>query len=264
MGRLSRLAESRILTDLLELALVGLAFLLYFVVRANVIDRPEEAFANAESLVEIERSLGFFVEADWQKVILDHSFLVRIANFAYFWLDFPLIAIVGLVLFLRRKNDYKFTRDGLLASGALALITYNFFPVAPPRLVPEVGVIDTLQAFNNFSYQAQSTDFFVNPYAALPSLHVGWALVLAVGLVRACPGNLLVLGLAALHPVTQTVATVVTGNHYFVDAAAGLAVAALGLAAALLMDRFGYVWLSSAGRWFRRAIDAERVRSPES
>jgi membrane-associated phospholipid phosphatase len=130
----------------------------------------------------------------------------------------------------------------MLFSGALALISYTLLPVAPPRLLPEAGIIDTLQAFNNASYQAQSTEFFVNPYAALPSLHVGWALLLATGMVLAFPGNRFVLVLAIAHVLAQSSSTVFTGNHYFLDGAGGLVAAAGGLAFAAFMQRRGYEW----------------------
>jgi membrane-associated phospholipid phosphatase len=147
------------------------------------------------------------------------------------------------VLYFRRRPHYTFTRDAILTSGALALVAYAFFPVAPPRLLPGEGFIDTLQALDNLSYQAQSTDFFVNPYAAMPSLHVGWAFLVALGAVRAFPGNRLVLVLAVLHPIAQWSSTVFTGNHYFLDGVGGLAVAALGLGAATFMQRRGYAGL---------------------
>jgi membrane-associated phospholipid phosphatase len=165
---------------------------------------------------------------------------VRIFNFVYFWLDFPLIAALGLWMYARRRPQYTFTRDAILFSGALALVAYNLFPVAPPRLLPETGLIDTLQVFNNASYQAQSTEFFVNPYAAMPSLHVGWALLVATGMVLAFPRNRLVLALAVLHVLAQSSSTVFTGNHYFLDGAGGLAAAAAGLAFATFMQRTGY------------------------
>ena len=101
--------------------------------------------------------------------------------------------------------------------------------MAPPRLVPETGLIDTLQVFNNLSYQAQSTSFFVNPYAAMPSLHVGWAVLLAIGVWLAFPDNRLVRRWR-LHPLTQWASTVVTGNHFWLDGVGGLVAAAIGLA----------------------------------
>ena len=232
--------------DSLELALVGLAFLLYFVVRANVIDRPDLAIENAMRIVDLERTLGIYAEQAWQQAILDDRAIVRFFNFVYFWLDFPLIAGLGLLLYFRRRWYYTFTRDAILASGALALISYAFFPVAPPRLLPDAGFIDTLQALDNLSYQAQSTEFFVNPYAAMPSLHVGWAFLVALGVARAFPGNRVVLVLAVAHPVAQWSSTVFTGNHYFLDGAGGIVVAAMGLAAAVLMQRWGY---SLVGGW---------------
>jgi hypothetical protein len=146
-------------------------------------------------------------------------------------------------MYFKRRAHYTFTRDAILLSGASALICYALYPVAPPRLVPDLGIIDTLQALNNFSYQAQSTSFFVNPYAALPSLHVGWSVLLALGVVAAFGRYRLVWLLALLHPLTQTASTVITGNHYFLDAAAGLVAAAIGPAGAYALRRWGYPYL---------------------
>lgn len=233
----------RVYREAAELALVALAFLLYFVVRANVIDRPELAAANARAVLAVEDALGIDVERPLQQAVLGQEAIVRFFNFVYFWLDFPLIACLGLVMYARRRRHYTFTRDALLFSGGLALVVYFLFPVAPPRLLPESGLIDTLAAFDNLSYQAQSTSFFVNPYAAVPSLHVGWAFLLAVGVVRAFPASRGVLVLAALHPAAQWVSTVFTGNHYLLDGVAGLGVAAAGLAFALVMERWGYAVL---------------------
>jgi hypothetical protein len=234
------LTERRSYREAGELALVGLAFLLYFIVRANVIDRPELALANARDLVDLESKLGIFVEPDWQRWVLDHELLVRLFNFVYFWLDFPLIIVLGLLMYFRRRAQYTFTRDAILFSGALALVCYALWPLAPPRLLPGIGVIDTLQAYNNLSYQAQSTSFFVNPYAAMPSLHVGWAFLTTLGVAMAFRRNVFVLALAAIHPFAQWASTVFTGNHYFLDGAGGLVVAAAGVAFALAMQRWGY------------------------
>jgi hypothetical protein len=226
--------------ELGELSLVAMAFLLYFVVRANVIDRPELALANARRVIDIENTLGLHHELDLQDAAMGSGLAVRFFNFVYFWLDFPLIAAVGLVMYFRRRSQYTFARDAILFSGACALVAYALFPVAPPRLVPETGLLDTLQAFNNLSYQAQSTSFFVNPYAAMPSLHVGWAVLLAAGVWRAWPGNRLVHTLAIVHPLTQWASTMITGNHFWLDGAGGLVAASLGLAFAVAMQRSGY------------------------
>jgi membrane-associated phospholipid phosphatase len=244
--RLAFLSERRVYRDAIELGLVALAFLLYFIVRANVIDRPDVALDNARQVVNLERSLGVFAEPSWQQAILGSGVLVRFFNFVYFWLDFPLIAALGLWMYARRRPQYTFTRDAILFSGALALIAYNLFPVAPPRLLPDAGLMDTLQVFNNASYQAQSTQFFVNPYAAVPSLHVGWAVLVATGMVLAFPRNRLVLLIAVAHVLAQSSSTVFTGNHYFLDGAAGLVAASGGLAFATFMQQRGYEFLRRA------------------
>ena len=228
--------------DVAELGLVALAFLLYFIVRANVIDRPDVAIENARAIIDAEKALGIFAERAWQQAILDHRLLVRFFNFVYFWLDFPLIAVLGLFMYFKRRRQYTFTRDAILFSGACALVCYALWPVAPPRLLPQLGIIDTLQAFNNLSYQAQSTEFFVNPYAAMPSLHVGWSFLVAAGVLWAFPRNPVVIVLAVLHPLTQSASTVFTGNHYFLDGAGGLLAAALGLGFAYSMQRWVYPW----------------------
>jgi len=217
-----------------------MAFLLYFVVRANVIDRPDLALANGRHVIDVESALGLQHELDAQDVVMSSRLAVRFFNFVYFWLDFPLIAGVGLLMYFRRRAQYTFARDAILFSGACALLAYSLFPVAPPRLVPETGLVDTLQAFNNLSYQAQSTSFFVNPYAAMPSLHVGWAVLLAIGVWLAFPDNRLVRVLVVVHPLTQWASTVVTGNHFWIDGVGGLVAAALGLAFAIVMQRWCY------------------------
>jgi membrane-associated phospholipid phosphatase len=242
-SRFAFLAEHRVFRDVGELVLVALAFLLYFVVRANVIDRPELALENARQIIELEQTLGIYVEASWQRAIIDERLLVRFFNFVYFWLDFPLIAGLGLVMYFWRRRWYTFTRDAILFSGAVALVCYALFPVAPPRLVPETGIMDTLQAFSNLSYQAQSTEFFVNPYAAMPSLHVGWAFLISIGVVLAFPGNRFVLVVALLYPIAQWSSTVFTGNHYFLDGVGGMGAAAAGVCFAAFMQRHGYTRL---------------------
>ncbi len=238
--RIAPLIERRFYRDAAELVLVALAFLLYFVVRANVIDRPDVALDNARHVVDIEKALGIQAEAAWQDAMLGRELFIRFFNFVYFWLDFPLIAMLGLWMYFRRRPQYTFTRDAVLFSGALALIAYYLFPVAPPRLLPEAGLLDTLQIYNNASYQAQSTQFFVNPFAAMPSLHVGWAVLVALGVTRALPGNRVVLVLALAHVVAQSSSTVFTGNHYFLDWAGGLVAASGGIAFAVFMQRRGY------------------------
>ena len=236
------LAPRPVVRHIVELTLVVLAFLFYFLVRGSVVDRTSEALTHGFRILNLERELGFAWELQLQTLILGKTFLIQLFNGIYFWLDFPLIILVGLWLYFRHRRQYTLTRDAMLISGGIALIIYHIFPVAPPRFLSDFGFVDTMAMYSNLSYQAQSTQPFVNPYAAVPSLHVGWPVLLAVGVISATrfrPAWLLV----ALLPVAQFFAVVFTANHFILDAMIGVGVALLGLAAALFMQKWGYVAL---------------------
>ncbi len=224
-----------------EIALVAIAFLAYFIVRGGVVQREEAAQRNAADIIDLQRTLGFFWEPEINAAILDYGALTQLFNAIYFWMDFPLIVGIGLwMYFFGHRHQYTVARDALLASGALALVVYYVYPVAPPRLLPpEFGFVDTLSEYNNLAYQAQSTEFFVNPYAAVPSLHYGWA-VLVGGVLFWTTKNPLVRALAVFLPVAQFAAILFTANHYIIDAMAGVVVALMGLLIAMALQRWGY------------------------
>ena len=225
--------------DLVEIGLVALGFLAYFLVRGSVVDRTGDALANARWIIEMQSSIGIFIEPEINRWALESEVLVRLFNFVYFWLDFPLVISVGLLLFWRSRNHYTLLRDSLLISGGLALVLYWSFPVAPPRFLPEWGFVDTLEQFSDLAYQARSTKPFVNPFAAVPSLHVGWALLLVIAVFLAT-GNWLLRLASVVTAVLQTVAVVATANHYIFDGVTGVVAALAGFAIALWMQNVGY------------------------
>jgi len=231
----------RVYRDIFELALVSFAFLLYFIVRGSVVDREADAIRNAVNVVDIERSLGFFWEPHMNSAVLDSRALIQFFNAVYFWLDFPFIVAIGMwMYFFGHRHEYTVARDSLLASGAIALVIYELFPVAPPRLLPPgYGFIDTLDQFTHISYQADSAQPFVNPYAAMPSLHYGWA-VLVGGVLFWTTDRWWLRGVGALMPVAQFTAILFTANHYILDAMAGLVVGLMGLLIAIALQRWGY------------------------
>jgi hypothetical protein len=225
--------------DVSELGLVVLGFLAYFIVRGGVVDRTTEALANARGIVSLEVAVGVFIEPNIQAWVLSSELLWRTMNFVYFWFDFPLIVAVGLLLFWRRRREYTLLRDTLLLSGAFALVVYYAYPVAPPRYLPEWGFVDTMALYSNLSYQAQSMAAFVNPFAAVPSLHVGWAMLLVISVFRATRSAPARAGVLVVF-VLQGVAVVGTGNHFVFDGIVGLVVCALALPVAFWLHRAGY------------------------
>ena len=250
-------SRRRVFRAAFEIGLVALAFLLYFLVRGGVVQRDAEALRNADKIIDLEQSLGFFWEPALNEVILNYGALIQLFNAIYFWLDFPLIVALGLWLYFFHRHQYTVARDSVLASGAIALIVYQLFPVAPPRLLPvEYGFVfvDTLDEYTRLSYQAQSLQPFVNPYAAVPSLHYGWA-VLVGGVLFWTTRNIWLRSLGVFMPIGQLTAIIFTANHYIVDAMAGLVVALMGLLVAMALQRWGYATI-------RRLVG--RVAPPEA
>jgi lysylphosphatidylglycerol synthetase-like protein (DUF2156 family) len=211
-----------------ELALWASLYGLYLVVREFSIASADEAMANARDLIDAERALGLLHETRLQDAFAPLDDLLA----AYYLLGFaPLIVGVLGWLLIRRPAAYRDLRSALLLSIGLASIAYIALPVAPPRLVPELGIADTIGLSASHD-QGSFAGIDFNPYAAMPSMHVGWSLLIGLFGFRAA-ASLFGRWFFAAHPVAMTLAVTVTGNHYFLDSLAGAAVALL--AVALLM-----------------------------
>ena len=220
-----------------EVAIVAAGAGLYFLIRGAVSGRAAEALDRAADLVALERWLGVYWEPAMQSWILESRALIELFNAIYFWTHMPVIIAVAVWLFACHRAVYRFTCGAFLGSAAIGLAMYYALPTAPPRLLPESGLLDTMALYSQVSYQAQEVGPFVNAYAALPSLHFGWALLIAMALWMARPrghrGAVLAAALGLLLVLGQLAGIVVTGNHFLFDAVAGAAVAGLGVLAAL-------------------------------
>ena len=255
--------------DILEGAIIAVAFLLYFWVRGAVVDNPEKAYWHARDIIDAERAVHIFVEGDMNRWVTHHHWLAQVLNYTYFYLHFPLIIVFGMWAYYYRRDKYTFIRDSFLASGAIALAIYFLYPVAPPRDLPGLaaqydaaapayvhGFFDTMKEYLGYAYDTQSTDSFVNPYAAMPSLHFGWDLLLGIAIINCFRGVrfgwvAIIVGVAL--PVSQIFAITMTANHFFLDAVAGGIVAMAGLGIAYVMEHWGYPWLRRQMRQWRRA-----------
>jgi hypothetical protein len=213
-----------------EILLVGLLFLAYKAGRVVADGHVAEAMANAWRVWHFERAVGLPSEAAVQHALLRDHFLIRAANSYYAYVHFPATAAVLIWMYLRRPDYYRWTRRTLAFLTAAALVVHLLLPLAPPRMLTTIGIADTGRLYGPAVYGSPSTDTLTNQYAAMPSLHVGWALALAIALIVATRNKWRWLWLA--HPVLTLTVVVATGNHYWLDAI--VAVALLGVVLLLL------------------------------
>ncbi|MGW7609880.1 phosphatase PAP2 family protein [Streptomyces sp. NPDC054766] len=233
-----------------ELLLVVGLFVVYKAGRLLATGHTGEAFANAHRVWGWERSLHLPGEGAVQATLLHSDPLVHIANTYYATVHFPATVAFLVWLYLRRPAHYVWARRVLALVTATALIGHLAFPLAPPRLLAEAGLVDTGQVYGPTVYGAHpATDALANQFAAMPSLHFGWALMVAIGLITATRSRLRVLWL--LHPLLTLLVIVGTANHYWLDAI--VATALLCIALAVVQPPHRTATNAGAGRTRERA-----------
>ncbi|GGZ63170.1 phosphatase PAP2 family protein [Streptomyces bluensis] len=219
-----------------ELLLVVGLFLVYKSGRLLANGHTGEAFRNAQRVWDGERALRLPDEGTVQSVLLHGDGLAQLANSYYALVHFPATAAFLVWLYLRRPAHYVWARRVLAAVTGAALLVHLVFPLAPPRLLDGSGLVDTGQVYGPTVYSATpATDSLANQFAAMPSLHFGWALMVAVGLIAAARSPWRWLWL--LHPLVTLLVIVGTANHYWLDAVGAAALLGLALAAIHLPHR---------------------------
>jgi membrane-associated phospholipid phosphatase len=217
-----------------EILIVGIGYFVYSQVRGLAGDRVVDAFYNGYRVVQIEQDLGIFVERTLQALIVPKPLLLDIFNFIYVYGLFPLLLPTAAFLFWKRPRVYILVRNAFLLSGAIAVIFFLLLPTAPPRLMG-YGLIDTLGGTLTPTYDSIPG---VNHFAAVPSMHVGWNLLMAVALYMGLKG-MRFRQLVLVFPLVMWTATLVTGNHYIVDGLLGMVVAMTALYIAWRIQLWG-------------------------
>lgn len=221
-----------------QAALVTSAALLYFGVRGLTEGGTDTAVANGLDILEFERRLGIDIEASVHDAFLGSDVLTMASNWVYIYGHWPAIVVTLVWLYKCHPGRYLLLRNAMFVSGAIGLVIFATYPVAPPRLLPDEltdgAFVDTVTELSR-SYRVLQPPALVNKYAAMPSLHAGWNLLLGVVIVytaRRVPFKLLGLG----GPVLMAIAVVTTANHYVLDVVVGCAVAMVGLAVSRLIQ----------------------------
>lgn len=217
---------------LVDVIVVLAAVVAYFGARGLTESDQAVAIDHAHDVVSLERSLGLFHESQRQRLVLAHETALDVANWIYIWGHWPVIAAVLLWLSRRQRPAYVVLRNALVISGAIGVVVFALYPVEPPRLAG-LGLLDSVTV-RSHAYRVLQPPAFVNKYAAIPSLHVGWDLLMGLTIVRyARPVAVRAVG--AVLPVAMIVAVVLTANHYLLDSLLGVVVALTGL---VLAERF--------------------------
>ncbi len=197
----------------LEFACALAIYALYVVGRGLPPERIAKSTVNAVLIIDMEKALGIFWEPAWQEWALQHDRLITAANFTYLQLHLPLVFVASAIFFLTDIRKQRVLRNAMLLSGFLAMCFYWFAPVTPPRLLPaglDHGMIDTIGA------NRTKPGGLGNNYAAIPSYHFGWILLVVYG-AWWCYRAWFIRAGSVVFIAWMTYCIVITGNHYFFD-----------------------------------------------
>lgn len=201
-----------------QLLLVLALFFLYREGRLLAGNEVPRALRNGSSLWNLERTLHLPSEETLQDLVLDQQALVRGANWYYVGAHFPVTVAFLVLLYARARAHYGRVRNTMALATALGLAIHIAYPLAPPRLVDRIGMVDTGSVFGPSPYRG-AVQAAANQFAAMPSLHVGWAVLVGFGMWWTAPRSIRWLGW--LHALVTTLVVVVTANHYWIDVLVG-------------------------------------------
>ncbi|MFZ2013135.1 MAG: phosphatase PAP2 family protein [Nocardioides sp.] len=217
-----------------QVLIVVAGVVVYFRVRGLTETSAQLARTHARYLVDVEHALHIDVEAAWQRPLQSSAVLEATANWIYIWGHWPVLIATMAWLLWRHRPQFLRLRDAMLISGGLGMLVFVSYPMAPPRLAG-LGYVDTVTRSSR-AYRYLQPPAFVNQYAAMPSLHVGWDLLAGVAVFTATT-YVAVRVLACVMPLLMAWAVIATGNHYVLDVVAGIVLVLVGYGLSLLLER---------------------------
>jgi hypothetical protein len=219
-----------------QIGLFVLAELSYEAVRGIADGARDQAMINGQNVISLEKGLHTFFEPNLQAIFIDHRWMIDFANYMYMNSHFVVTTTFLVWLYVFRNQNFYFVRNMFMVAMALAIVGYAVVPTAPPRLYPQDGFVDTITDFAQVNHDSGLVKLFINPYAAIPSMHVAFSTMIGVtGILVAHHRSSKILW--AAYPVLVFWVVVVTANHFWIDGAAGLLVAVLAALAARSLAR---------------------------
>jgi hypothetical protein len=208
-----------------QIALFLAAYYLYRLVRGAVDGRAAAAFQHARELISVERTLHVFVEPTVQAWASGSEVVIDVASWIYINAQVTITVSALVWLYLFRNKSFYFVRNMFVVAMAIALVGYVVFPTAPPRFFPEWGFLDSVANFTGVRSDSVTVNALFNPYAAVPSMHVCFALMIGWPLSQLVRHRALKAFWAA-YPFLITFVIVATANHFLADAFFGACTAA--------------------------------------
>lgn len=218
--------------DLFRQVLIWFGFVLAYQVARGVADRsPTVAFDNARGVIDFERRATGLWELSLQSWTESFETLGLLTSWTYWLSQFAVVGLALLWVYFRHYEHFIRFRNLLMLANLIGLVGYVLLPTAPPRYFPELGFVDTLAVMGTANHGSTLVELASNPYAAMPSLHAADALIVGVTLAILVRRRWL-KALWLIWPAWVWFAVMATGNHFWLDIAAGIAVV---LAAAALV-----------------------------
>jgi len=206
---------------------IWLGFGFAYQIARGLADRnPARAFENGLKVIDFESRTHALFEISLQRLMDSPGLLTLFANWTYWLSQFTVVGLALLWVYFRHNDSFVRFRNLLLLTNVLGLVGYVLTPTAPPRMFPSFGFTDTLEVYGSIKHESGLVQLAANPYAAMPSLHAADALIVGITLavlVRRWPLKLVWL----LWPAWVWFCVMATGNHYWLDVAGGIVVAAI-------------------------------------
>jgi len=218
-----------------ESGMVIFAVIVYFLVRGMMSTSVDTAHDHAHRLLDLERALGIAWEPDMQGWVSGTPWLSDLVNSIYIYGHWPVIALTLAWLLWKHGDEFHVVRNAMVISGLIGFVFFALYPMAPPRFLTELGFVDTVMR-DTSSYRVLQPPAFTNQYAAMPSLHVGWNLLMGIA-IFSTSRNHSWRAFAVLMPLAMYLSTILTANHFVLDGVVGSMVALVGLAIARYLYR---------------------------
>ena len=262
LGRLRQRFLPRGPVDLVvQLAVIAAGYYAWRYARGAVDGSMTASFAHARDLVEIERALGALFEPGLQDWAVSTGWPAEIARWGYANLHFKGSCLALAAIYFLFRGSFGFVRNMVLAAMAISVVGYALYPTAPPRFLPELGLDPSSAVTGNQPLLSSPGDPLFNPFAAVPSMHVGLSVIFAWSLallVRPRALKALLFG----YPLLMTYVVVASGNHFWLDAVLGAITAAAAAGVAVLLGRLHPDWTFSPPAK-QRSVEGPEPPAPE-